>query len=128
MTAFGPYPGLVRLVHDGDTVFVDLDLGFGMVVLSRNWDDKPNLSCRIQRRRADGSYIGINAPELSTPTGITSRDYAMYWLRPGDRVRVLSFGWDKYGGRFDGAITLADGTDFGTLMVNNGYAVEKDYS
>jgi endonuclease YncB( thermonuclease family) len=126
--AFGPYPGLVREVHDGDTVFVDLDLGFGVYLTSKSWDGKSMLSCRVHRTLHGGSWIGINAPELAAPEGRASLAYAQTLLRPGDRVLVLSFGWDKYGGRFDGLITLPDGSDFGSLMVQAGQAVEKDYS
>lgn len=114
MAAFGPYPGRVRSVHDGDTVHVDLDLGFGITLNGASWDDKPLLSCRV---------YGINAPELSTDAGKAARNYAMTLLTPGLRVTVLSHGWDKYGGRFDGEITLPDGRDFGAAMLASGNAV-----
>lgn len=32
-------------------------------------------------------------------------------------------GRDKYGGRFDGEVTLADGSGFGDQMVSGGHAV-----
>jgi endonuclease YncB( thermonuclease family) len=124
---FGPYPGMIREVHDGDTVFVDLDLGFGFQLVSKSWDGKSMLSCRVHRVKPDGSFIGINAPELSLPEGRASLAYAQTLLRPGDRVLVVSFGWDKYGGRFDGAITMSNGLDFGSAMVITSHAVEKDY-
>lgn len=114
MATYGPYPGLVRLVHDGDTIYIDLSLGFGYVAESRDWDDHPWLGCRV---------FGINAPELSTTAGKVARDYAQGLLKPGDRVTVLSHGWDKFGGRFDGSITLADGRDFAMLMLQAGQAV-----
>jgi endonuclease YncB( thermonuclease family) len=128
MSAYGPYRGLVREVHDGDTIYIDLDVGFGDIKLSKDWDGHPWLACRVQKHRDDGSFVGINAPELSTQAGKSSRDYAQSLLPVGTRVSVMSLGWDKYGGRFDGSIALPDGRDFGTEMVSMGLAVEKDYS
>jgi endonuclease YncB( thermonuclease family) len=111
---FGPYPALVVDVHDGDTVHLNVDLGFAQFVEAHDLDGKPLMSCRV---------YGINAPELSTAAGKAALSYAQTLLKPGDRVTVLSHGWDKYGGRFDGTITLADGTDFATLMLAAGQAV-----
>ena len=111
---FGPYPGVVRDWHDGDTCHVDLDLGFSVLATSHDLDGHPVLSCRI---------YGINAPELSTDAGKVALVYAEQLCPPGTRVLVLSHGWDKYGGRFDGSLTLPDGTDFGTLMLAAGQAV-----
>ena len=102
--AFGPYRGTVDVVHDGDTVHVRLDVGFDLNVYTR---------VRID---------GINAPELSTPAGKQARDFAQTLLKPGDAVEVVSFGWDKYGGRIDGSIKMPDGRDFGQTMLDTGHA------
>lgn len=111
----GPYQNcIIRDWHDGDTCHVDIDLGFANYELSHDLDGKPILSCRI---------FGINAPELSTADGKTALAYAEQICPPGTRVTVTSHNWDKYGGRFDGSITLPDGTDFGTLMLQSGHAV-----
>lgn len=109
MTVYGPYPAQVVSVHDGDTARLLIDLGF-QVSLS--------YSCRV---------YGIDAPELNTAEGKASRDYAQTLMAPGDLVHVVSHGWDAYGGRFDGEIRLADGTDFATRMVDSGHAVRKSY-
>jgi endonuclease YncB( thermonuclease family) len=111
---FGPYPGKVIAVHDGDTMTLDIDLGFDHLIAGQDWDGKTRLSCRV---------FGINAPELSTQAGKDALAYALTLVHPGDRVRVVSHCWDKYGGRFDGTVTLADGTDFATLMLDSGHAV-----
>ena len=84
---------------------LQLDLGFNISF---------QIACRV---------YGINAPELSTDAGKVARDYALTLIAPGGKVTVLSHGWDKYGGRFDGTITLADGRDFATEMLNSGHAV-----
>lgn len=114
MATYGPYRARVVSLHDGDTVSLDLDLGFDIVMRAHDFDGHPSLSCRV---------YGINAPELSTPEGVAALDFAETLLKPGDLVTVLSHGWDKYGGRFLGSITMADTTDFGTRMVESGHAV-----
>lgn len=105
MSVFGPYPATVVSVHDGDTATLAVNIGFGVTV---------TYPCRIW---------GINAPELNEQAGKDARDYADTLLHPGDAVSVLSHGWDKYAPRFDGQITLPDGRDFGTLMIQSGHAV-----
>ncbi len=104
MESFGPYRGVVDLVHDGDTVNVKLDVGFDLTVYAR---------VRVN---------GINAPELSTHAGKDAREFARNVLPVGDAVQVVSHGWDKYGGRVDGSITLPDGRDFAQLMLESGHA------
>lgn len=111
---FGPYPGVIRDLHDGDTVHADLDLGFGVLLNAHDLDGKPVNSCRV---------FGINAPELSTTAGKEALKFAETLLHPGEHVTVLSHGWDKYGGRFDGTVTMADGRDFATVMLAAGQAV-----
>jgi len=103
---FGPYAGVVDLVHDGDTVYVKLDVGFDLTVYTR---------VRI---------FGINAPELATPEGKVARDFAKTLLAPGDEVKVVSHGWDKFGGRIDGDIAFGGDppNDFAQTMVDAGHA------
>lgn len=111
---FGPYPARVVNVHDGDTMTLDIDLGFDHLISGLDWDGHPRLSCRV---------FGINAPELSTDAGKAALSYALTLIKPGDRCQVTSHGWDKYGGRFDGTVTLADGRDFAQAMLDAGQAV-----
>jgi endonuclease YncB( thermonuclease family) len=104
VTTFGPYPATVISIHDGDTTTLDIDLGFSITL---------RYNCRA---------YGINAPELNTQAGIDARTYAQTLMPSSTRVIVLSHGWDKYGGRFDGTITLPDGTDWATNMLQTGHA------
>lgn len=113
-TTFGPFPARVAKVQDGDSIILDIDLGFDHLISGQDFDGKTRLSCRIK---------GINAPELSTAEGKTAAAYAADLLPVGSRCIVTSFGWDKYGGRFDGSITLLDGRDFGMAMLDAGQAV-----
>jgi endonuclease YncB( thermonuclease family) len=103
---YGPYPATVVRVIDGDTIVLNLDLGFNLTL---------EMNCRV---------FGINAPELRTDAGKLARDYASSLLPVGDKVLVWSHGWDKYGGRFDGDVTAGDGAwSFAGAMLNAGYAV-----
>ena len=115
---FGPYFARVVDVRDGDTVLLDLDLGFGFTLNARDWDGRAQLSCRV---------FGINCPELNTLTGKDALAFAKTLLLPGQRCKVLSHGWDKYGGRFNGTITMEDGRDYATTMIENGHAITVNY-
>ncbi len=101
---WGPYRGVVDRVIDGDTVYVRLDVGFDLAVYAR---------CRVS---------GIDAPEVRTEEGKLARDYATGLLPLDAAVQVVSHGWDKYGGRIDASITLPDGRDFATVMLEAGHA------
>jgi len=103
---FGPYPATVTHIHDGDTFTLNIDLGFGIHATAFN--------CRL---------FGCNAPELATAAGKAALAYLETILHVGDAVTVLSHGWDKYGGRFDGTVTLADGRDLAKAMLDSGNAV-----
>ncbi len=100
--------------HDGDSVYIDLDLGFDHFSLAHDFEGHPRLECRV---------YGINAPELGTDAGFAAREYAKVLLPSGTKVMCLSRSWDKYGGRWLGSITLPDGRDFGQAMVDSGHAV-----
>lgn len=106
---FGPYPAVITSIHDGDTCRMRIDLGFGIFA--------EQFACR---------FYGINAPELSTDEGKRSRDHLEEIMPVGSKVLVISHSWDKYGGRFDGEITL-NGVSINHAMVDDGYAVEMDY-
>lgn len=115
---YGPYKARVVSIHDGDTLSLDIDLGFGVILAAQSFTGSPFLRCRL---------YGINAPELSTPEGVKSRDYLLTLVKPGHLVSVVSHGWDKYGGRFDGEVELPDGTLVNEAMVRGGFAIAKGY-
>jgi endonuclease YncB( thermonuclease family) len=101
---YGPYTGEIDSVHDGDTVNVVLDIGFDLWIHTR---------VRI---------YGINTPELSSPAGKAAREFAQSLLKPGDKVKVISLGWDKFGGRIDGKILFGNGEDYAERMKAAGHA------
>lgn len=117
---FGPYPARCVEVHDGDTIYFDIDLGFGIVVSGLGFGDgEPALHCRA---------YGINAPELRVggqpnPAGLAALAFAHTLIMVDDVVELRSHGWDKFSGRYDAEIKLPDGSDFSTRMLAAGHAV-----
>lgn len=107
------YRARVVKVHDGDTVVLDVDLGF------RTWIR--DMAIRI---------FGINAPELSTPEGKAAAAFAATLAPVGMEVTLFSQKdrADKYGGRWLGDLGLAALVQgeaprmFSELMVVTGHA------
>lgn len=122
---FGPFPATVVDEHDGDTVFVDILLRKQRVGKGFDIDLGFNVHLRpggIWLVRQSVRTFGDNAAELATPAGKAALAYLATILKVGDQVTLLSHGWDKYGGRIDGTITLADGRDLSTVMIAAGQA------
>jgi len=93
------YAATVVSVYDGDTMTLDVDLGFYVRV---------RMACRL---------LGINAPELRDEGGRVARDTLRALCPVGVGVTVKSVKPDKYGGRFDGTVTLPDGRDVSQLLI-----------
>lgn len=100
-------------LYDGDTFTARVALGWNVSVTNRT---------RVN---------GINAPELATPEGQAAEEYAATLLHPGDTVTLTSHGpngkFDNWG-RILAAVTLADGRDFGSLMLESGNAVPMTFN
>lgn len=104
-----PYLYRVKLgqVHDGDTLWVTIDLGF-------------YLEHRVPVRLA-----GINAPELAVPAGKQARDALAAFIaaHPGQWLaQTYKSGEDKYG-RWLATLIAPDGTDVNAWMLQSGHAV-----
>jgi len=105
-------------VYDGDTMTVDIDLGFGM----------------IMKKRALRFY-GINTPELRGGTeetkqaGRDARDLVRELVEEADQVYIKSY-YDKSGkyGRILASVILVDAeghdVNLNELLVAKGHAVE----
>jgi endonuclease YncB( thermonuclease family) len=119
---FGPYKATVVEIHDGDTIDVDItlvpamthrkradvDLGFNVHLVDR---------VGVELERQSVRLLGCNAPELATVAGKAALAFLQTVLQVGDVVTLVSHGWDKYGGRIDGQVTLPDGRDLTTVMI-----------
>ena len=98
-------PGYIVRVYDGDTVYVDLDLGW-----------------RFWRRNEPVRIANICCPENNTPAGRASRAYAVSLVIPGESCEVHVLKWQEKYGRTLGLISFRGGQDFGGLMIQSGHA------
>lgn len=131
MTTFGPYKATVANVHDGDTIDVsvvlvpgrtkrkatDIDCGFNVHEVS---------GVGVVLERQSVRLLGCNAPELATLAGKDALAFLETVVHVGDAVTLVSHGWDKFGGRIDGQVTLADGRDLTQVMIAAGHALPWD--
>ncbi len=99
------YRALVVRVIDGDTVILDVDLGFS------TW-----------LRHQSFRLLGINAREKSDAGGGAAKTNLTLMLPAGMTVILTSVKNDKYGGRYDAHLRLPDGRDLGTTLVQEGWA------
>lgn len=96
---------LVKIV-DGDTVKLDVDLGF-----------------RIWRHAENYRLARINTPERGQPGGSEATAALSALLAPFPSFTVVSFKDDKYG-RYLIEIVLPDGTNVSDWLLGNGFAEE----
>ncbi len=103
------YKAIVIDVHDGDSIRVDVDLGFDVALR--------NIPLRL---------AGINAPELSTVAGKLARDYLSSCLPDGTDVviRTQKDKKEKYGRYL--ATVFIDSCNVNDLLVSSGHAVPWD--
>lgn len=107
------YYGTVLRIHDGDTFTVDLDLGLFIT--------RKNMPVRI---------AGINAPELSNPSGAgkAALTFLETLISVGDLLRLDSVDgqfYEKYGRLLAKPYTTRDPVpmDVAGLMLGTGHAV-----
>ena len=109
--AFG-YKAIVISCHDGDTVRVRHV--YRVHGVNRKYSDEQiNGSARIR-------LAGIDAPELSQPFGIESRNY-LERLILGQKVDIHEHAIDRYG-RTVAEITTTGGVDVNHKLVARGFA------
>jgi endonuclease YncB( thermonuclease family) len=104
------YPNayVVRVI-DGDTVVLDVDLGYN------TW-----------RREESYRLAGCNARERTMPGGPEARAHLASLLAPGVQVSLTSVKPDKFGGRYDAYITLPGGQDLTQLLIAQQWAAAWD--
>lgn len=114
------YHAEVVEVHDGDTVTLAVDLGFGTVRTDRFRLYGPD----------PGGAVGMNAPELNTPPGKAARDYLAGLIDRaggGVTVRTVKDRREKYG-RYLAVLYSGVGREnLNQLMIDAGHAVLKRY-
>tara|TARA_B100000131_G_C17637060_1_gene418418 strand:+ start:175 stop:498 length:324 start_codon:yes stop_codon:yes gene_type:complete len=101
------YEAIVTSVYDGDTITVDIDLGFDVIL-------------KKQKIR----LLGIDTPEVrgsERTDGLISRD-ALRKKILGEQVVIKTEKRGKYG-RWLGTIYI-ESTNINQWLINEGYAVE----
>jgi micrococcal nuclease len=104
------YAAVVRRVYDGDTIFADVDQGFGV------W--RHGMPLRL---------YGVNAPEMrgaDRPRGELARDALRLWI-DGKTVWIRTHkadAQDKYG-RYLAEVWTLEGINVNQLLVAEGLAV-----
>lgn len=115
------YPAVVVDVVDGDTLRVFLD---------RGGDDWWHASLRLLGgntwERGHPGYDEARAYLAAMCYPITPGSFAEMFARNSPRGVVTSEGWDKYGGRIDGTLTLPSGVDVTQRMITAGYMAAWD--
>ena len=96
------YQATVNRIIDGDTVNLTIDLGFRLSYTA---------NCRL-------AYI--NAPEMNTEQGKTSKIALSIMLGIGDKVTINSTGLDKYGRPI--VEILRKDTTVNKIMIEQGHA------
>lgn len=99
------YRATVTAVQDGDTFSVNIDLGL------KTWRLGENIR-----------VLGINSIELADPGGKEARHNLAQLLPVGTAVTIRTVKADKYGTRYNAAVTLPDGADLATLLLAAGWA------
>src|ERR1044072_8712183 len=110
--------GTVNRVTDGDTFVVDyLDMGWGY--RSYPIDEKKPGYCAIRVTLPEGKWY--DAPEkVESTRHKAATDYLKTLLPVGIKVTLLSYGFFTLG-RTLASVTLPDGRDLATLMIEAGH-------
>lgn len=98
------YDAVVVRVVDGDSVDLDVDLGF-----------------RVWLREVPFRLAGCNARELGSPGGPEARDHLTGVLPTGLAVTVRSIKADKYA-RWDAQVVMPDGSDLVQQLIAGQWA------
>jgi hypothetical protein len=101
---------IIGYVHDGDTPYGDIDVGWTARMI--NWGIRLCISKRIW----------INAIELKDPGGPEAQANLAGLLPPGGVFELRSFTLDTYRQRCDADIILHDGSSLAQTLVANGWA------
>lgn len=103
LTSMYEYRATLIRVVDGDTIDVDIDLGFGV-----------HMQTRLR-------LAYINAPERGTPEGTAATNYVVKRLVEPFTVRTSKDAKEKYG-RYLATVILPDGEVLNSTMLAKGVA------
>lgn len=96
-------------VKDGDTFEVRLDVGFGL-----------SMKTVVRIRNINCEELNGSKAEIAEK----AKQFTEQILANASPCTILSYGWDKYGGRINADVILSDGQDLGKLLITKGLARE----
>ena len=116
------YKATLRRIYDADTIYADIDVGFGIIIKGSNGKGE---SLRLAR---------INAPEIrgaERPQGLEAKAWLEEQIKIGDQLLLHTTKWEGKYGRYicDVHILDAEGNqvNLSDEMVKVGHAIYKDY-
>lgn len=95
----------VLRVVDGDTLEVDVDLGFS-----------------VWLRKVKFRLYGINCPEKNTPEGVEAKQFTTQMLLQEKDLYADTVKEDKYGGRWDARVYFSNGKCLNDSILSAGHA------
>jgi micrococcal nuclease len=113
------FPAKVVRISDGDTIWVE-NLQTHEKVKVRIWAIDTPEKFYGQKLYKEARRCGVE-PETIHYLGVEASKHAHIYLYPGEKVEVIPKGVGGYG-RLLGQVILPDGSDYGLLMIEDGYA------
>lgn len=107
---YGPYKAIVTRIIDGDTLRLALSVGFAIYT-----------EHAIRIKDIDAPETNRGSPE-ERERGRASRDYLIKLMPVGSSCAVLTHQDKMSFNRYVASVTLPDGRDLGTVMVDAGMA------
>jgi len=116
------YKAVITRVYDADTIYADVDMGFGMM---NKGDNGKGLSVRL---------AFINAPEIrgeERPAGLVSKEWLQSKLPDGQEIILHTIKWSGKYGRYIADVYIPDENGeyykANDELVKMGLAVYVDY-
>lgn len=109
MSAPYVYNATLKRVIDGDTIVLDVDLGFDTWRLGQSF-----------------RLLGCNAQEHNRPGGAEAKAHLTQLLPVDTQLTLRSVKPDKYGERYDAAIAFGNGQDLSALLIQTQWAAAWD--
>jgi endonuclease YncB( thermonuclease family) len=109
-------------VHDGDTLTTAVVLGLAAHGADHDYGFHIYKESDKLVLHADVRLLGCNAIELRDAGGVEARDHLLTVMPIGTWITLTTEGPDKYGGRYDAAVTLPDGSDLVQQLIAGGWA------
>lgn len=120
------FAAVVTEVHDGDTFKCTVDLGVGTVAKDRDLGFHIYIENHRVVLHADVRLLGCNARELAMPGGPEAGAHLVQVMPIGAKIALTTVAPDKYGGRYDATVTLADGINLVAELVAEQWAAAWD--